>query len=148
MKNFVLKLTMFSIFVVIIFSSCNKEDSLLSTNSSSKVIYYLDKIPNIPISTAKGPITDIKTLMSNPDDLDDQKINNYLYELSIAIKDLIKDPAFNQIVINLAKNSETQTANLMLLDSIAPYYYKYINNKLALKNLSLAYIKDNLTHSP
>lgn len=141
--------SMLCIFLVsTFFMSCNNDDEFNSTNSNHKIIYYLDKIPNNPITNAKGPVTDIKTLMSNPNDLDDQKINNYLFELSIAIKELIKDPVFNNLVIDLAKNSETQTANLMLLDSIAPYYYNYINSQLAKKNLSLSIIKNDLTHMP
>lgn len=57
-------------------------------------------------------ITDIKTLMSNPDDADDEKINNYLYEISLATRDLVKDRVFNQTIIGLAQSSETQSANL------------------------------------
>jgi hypothetical protein len=128
--------------------SCNNDDEFNSTNSNHKIIYYLDKIPNNPITNAKGPVTDIKTLMSNPNDLDDQKINNYLYEISIAIKDLIKDPNFNHIIIDLAKKSEISSANLMLLESISPYYFNYINAQLAKNNLSLSIINNNLTHMP
>src|SRR5690554_511880 len=93
-------------------------------------------------------ITDIKTLMSNPDDADDEKINNYLYEISLATRDLVKDRVFNQTIIGLAQSSETQSANLLELETVAPAYFNAINAKLGLKNLSLESISNDLTHAP
>lgn len=135
--------------------SCNKDQDLQPAETSpapaQSMTYSLDKVPldkydsNISKSTT---VTDIKTLMTNPDDADDEKINNYLYEISIATRDLIKDPAFNQAIISLAQNSETQSANLLDLERVAPIYYNAINSKLSSKNLSLTTIANDLTHAP
>ena len=86
--------------------------------------------------------------MSNPDDADDEKINNYLYEISLATRDLVKDRVFNQTIIGLAQSSETQSANLLELETVAPAYFNAINAKLGLKNLSLESISNDLTHAP
>ena len=86
--------------------------------------------------------------MTNPDDLDDEKINNYLYQLSLATRELIKDASFNQVIINMAKNSETNTANLLDLKTVAPNYFNAINAMLAKNNLSLQTIANDLTHEP
>lgn len=136
----------------LIVMSCNKDKDLqpAETSSAQSITYSLDKVPMDKYSSnlSKSTVTDIKTLMTNPDDADDEKINNYLYEISLATRDLIKDPAFNQTIIKLAQNSETQSANLLDLETVAPTYFNAINAKLSSKSLSLQSIANDLTHAP
>jgi len=139
-----------STILVIGFGSCNKNEMNedLSTKDQS-VTYFLDKVPIKSVkSNSKNAVTDINTLMTNPDDLDDEKINNYLYQLSLATRELIKDANFNQVIIEMAQNSETKTANLLDLEIVAPNYFYAINIKLAENDLSLQTIANDLTHEP
>jgi hypothetical protein len=130
-------------------SSCTKEMDFVSDgamNHPLKSVQVSDySLDNIPILENKQ---NIEKLLLNPEDRDDEKINNYLYELSLAIRELIKDANFNSIVIELAKKSENQTANLLELEKIAPEYYRAINSKLSGKGLSLSSISGDLTHKP
>lgn len=146
-RTFILAILTIAIFGL---GSCNKEDMSESiTLKNQNVIYNLDKIPIKSVkSNSKSVVTDIKTLMTNPDDLDDEKINNYLYQLSLATRDLIKDANFNQVIIEMAQNSETNTANLLDLETVAPNYFKAINIKLAENDLSLQTIANDLSHEP
>lgn len=86
--------------------------------------------------------------MSNPDDADDTKINNLLYQLSLATRELIKDPNFNREIIDLALASENNSANLLDLETSAPQYYSAINANLATFRLTLKSIEADLTHMP
>jgi hypothetical protein len=134
---------------IFLLSSCNKEMSLEpddTMNQTLKSVQVSDySLDNIPILENKQ---NIEKLLINPEDRDDEKINNYLYELSLATRELIKDANFNNIVIELAKKSENQTANLLELEKVAPEYYRAINNKLSSKGLSLSSLASNLTHQP
>lgn len=130
-------------------SSCTKETDFVSDgtmNHTLKSVQVSDySLDNIPILENKQ---DIKKLLLNPEDRDDEKINNYLYELSLATRDLIKDANFNRVIVELAKKSENQTANLLELEKVAPQYYRAINNKLSDKGISLSSISSDLTHKP
>lgn len=102
----------------------------------------MDNIPVIPNNQ------NIENLLVNPDDQDDEKINNYLYALSIATRDLVKDANFNRKIIEMAQESPNQTANLLELEDEAPEYFNAINTRLASKGLSLRTLADDFTHSP
>lgn len=131
-------------------TSCEKEESKsIKASEGKKLVYKLDDIPiQKHESNSKSVVTDINQLMTNPDDSDDEKINNYLYQISLATRDLIKDPEFNQIIIDLAEQSEINSANLLDLENVAPDYYNIINNNLSESELSLHMIADDLTHAP
>ena len=108
--------------------------------------------PNITatVNHARFPknTQDIEALLANPEDQEDEKINRYLYELGLATRALIRNPEFNQTIINLAKKSETQSANLLDLRTVAPTFYQFIDTQLKIKGLSLAEIAENLTYQP
>lgn len=110
--------------------------------SSSDVVYSLDIFENIPNTF------DLEQLMSNPLDLDEQKLNNQLYILALATKELIKDAGFNQIILKLATESGNNTAYLLDLETRAKKYYDAINLKLIQYNTNLKDIARLMTHSP
>ncbi len=156
LKMFKLKnkliITAMVMFGIATFVSCKKDTivpqvknetvSVDKKSSITDIRYELDKIPLLDFKQ------DINLLLINPEDKDDEKINNYLYKLSLATRELIKDPQFNQVIIELATKSETQTANLLKLKDVAPKYYDIINQNLSKNGLSLQEIADNLTHKP
>ena len=129
---------------IIALYGCQKEklNPQLSNNKSEKIRYELDKIPIIENTQ------DVSLLLTNPEDKDDEKINKYLYKLSLAVRELAKEKEFNDVIINLAKNSETQTANLLSLKTVSSKYYEALNSKLAIDGLSIQSIADDLTHAP
>ncbi len=114
----------------------------LTTRSAPVSDYSLDNIPIIENNQ------DVELLLTNPEDKDDEKINNYLYELSLATRELTMDANFNSVIIGLAKKSENQTANLLQLKKVAPKYYRAINNILSKKGMSIKSIAADLTHKP
>src|SRR5690554_4028295 len=84
----------------IIIVSCSKDEDIQRSPVllPQSITYHLNNVPmdKYAVGPSKSAtITDIKTLMSNPDDADDEKINNYLYEISLATRDLVKDRVFN-----------------------------------------------------
>jgi hypothetical protein len=135
-------------FISLIAISCEKEnltkiDFNDSTLKSEHILKY--ELNNIPIVKVEQ---DINYLMKNPFDDDDEKISKYLYLLSIAIRDLIMEPEFNKIIINMALNSENQTANLLELKKHAPNYYSKLEKNLNSKGLSLVSISNDFTRKP
>ncbi len=130
-----------------IFTSCEKEENKLGTELKNNSMLY--KLDNIPFSNNLNPESfDLINLMSNPEDADDEKINNYLYKISLATRDLIKKPNFNQLIITMAQGSETQSANLLDLETTRIEYFNSINNNLATDGLTLQLIANDLTHAP
>ena len=144
-------ITAIVVFGITAFTSCKKE-ALVPQNNGTEFLEKRSKIVDIKYELDKIPLLDFKQdinlLLTNPEDKDDEKINNYLYELSLATRELIKDPQFNKIIIDLAQESENQTANLLKLKNVAPQYFDIINQNLAKKGLSIQSIADNLTHKP
>lgn len=135
--------------IVVFMSNCQQEFAPTQDNpiqQSFKLVpvsnYILDNIPIIENNQ------NIDKLLLNPDDKDDEKINIYLYELSLAVRELIKDANFNRIIISMAVNSENQTASLLELKNVAPEYFILINSKLSDKGLSISIISNDLTHKP
>ena len=122
----------------------NEPDEALNLTIRSVQVsdYSLDNIPIVENNQ------EIEILLTNPEDKDDEKINNYLYELSLATRELTKDANFNNVIIEMARNSENQTANLLMLEEVSPEYYREINSKLSEKGLSIQSIAGNLTHKP
>ena len=106
-------------------------------------IYELDN--NVPLM---ANTQDVEALLENPDDRDDERINKYLFELGLATRELTHDMGFNRIILHLARESETQTANLLDLAKVAPEYYDAINATLSAKRLTIRSIANDLTHRP
>ncbi|WP_109300803.1 hypothetical protein [Aquimarina sp. AU474] len=132
--------------LVIVSFSCEKEEIIknLETEASLTNVknYILDSIPII------NNEQDIHRLIKNTEDKDEEKLNQYLYEIGLATRELIKDDNFNKIIINMARESKSQTAYLLDLKIKAPRYFKKINNKLKTQGLSLQKIADDMTHKP
>lgn len=133
-------------------TSCKKEELVYSMKDGITSVEKQVKITDIQYELDKVLLPDFKQninlLLTNPEDKDDEKINNYLYRLSVATRELVKDPQFNQIIIELARKSENQTANLLLLKDVAPKYFDIINQNLSKEELSIELIADDLTHKP
>jgi len=140
-------------------SSCNKEDidTPNEVNIPPTIMKYeLNNIPLEKVATssmlqekAGNYIYNYRLLASNPNDLDDEKINNLLFNLTEATSELIKDIQFNQVIINMARNSETSAANLLELETVAPNYFNIINANLTTSyGLDLRSIANKLTHRP
>ena len=74
--------------MIFLLSSCNKEVSLEpdeTMNQTLKSVQVSDySLDNIPILENKQ---NIEELLINPEDRDDEKINNYLYEISLATRE-------------------------------------------------------------
>lgn len=130
--------------ISILMLSCNKEkvETVNENVSTRNIDYTLDQIPFLENEQ------DINRLMLNPNDKDEEKLNNYLYEIGLATKDLIKNKEFNQTIIGMAKNSDNQTAYLLDLKTEAPIFFNIINENLAKNNLSLERIAEDMTHAP
>ncbi len=123
---------------------CKKKNltEITKRDETRNIVYSLDRIPNIPNEQ------NVAELLLNPRDKDEEKLNKYLYEIGVAIKPLIKESDFNQIIIDLALNSDSETAYLLDLKEKSPYYFKIINENLGKVNLSLESIADDMTHTP
>ena len=146
-------ISLITVLIAILSVSCDQKEELQteSLEYENSIIYALDNVPIIPYNknvVKANTVVEIQKLMENPDDANDEKINTYLYELSLATKDLIKDPAFNNIIISLAQRSVTHSANLLDLEVTAPQFFNAINANLATKRLSLQIIADDLTYAP
>lgn len=142
MKNLFIKVTLCALVWAQI--SCKKEDVLLpsSNRTSSEIVYGLDNIPII------NNAQDINHLITYTTDNDEEKLNRYLYEIGLATRDLIKNVEFNELIINMALESNNEVVYLLDLKTVSPIFYNTINDKLALKGLSLEYISENMTHKP
>ena len=157
-KKSVLILGITSLFAV----SCEKEASddisfVPPANDQKSIVYRLDNIPldRVAKSSMKSDkaagdnyIYDYALLSTNPDDADDEAINGLLFSLTEAVKELIKDPSFNNTIINMARTSETSTANLLDLRTVAPHFYDRINLNLQSDGLTIQGIADALVHHP
>ncbi|WP_438711972.1 hypothetical protein ACSTS3_05720 [Aquimarina muelleri] len=136
----------FFIALVCIISSCEKEEitneNLKEINFKNVSNYTLDNIPIIKNNQ------DIDILMQNQEDKDEEKLNKYLYEIALATRDLIKDDNFNKTIIQMAKDSKTETAYLLDLEKVAPRYFDIINKNLKRNGLSLQSIANDMTHTP
>ena len=95
------------------------------------------------------PLNDQKVtdLLLNEDDSEDEKINFYLYYLSLSIEELVKNSDFNREVIRLAKESSIQAANLVTLTKSFPAFKTEINQKLISKGVTFDEIVAGLTYS-
>ena len=128
---------------LLLLPACQQLEELIPEDAIEQVKNYeLDQIPLVPNTQ------EVTALLLNPEDQDDEKINQYLYELSLATRDLIKDAGFNKAIIKLAQASPTQTARLLDLETAAPGYYTTIEAALRVKGMSLKEIASDLTHRP
>ena len=124
------------------FVACKKEQNLDRLNGNAKIEYRLDKIPIIKYS-GKDEIA-----MKSENDVDEEKLNLQLIELAEATKDLIKDYSFVELIVRLARESNVETVYYSDIEEKGINFYKRINQKLALKGLSIESIKANMTHQP
>lgn len=143
MKTNLLKISC-SLVLFLFILSCSKNDENAQKEpvnlKSSDVIYGIDI--DLPLNDQN--VTD---LLFNEDDSDDEKINFYLYYLSLSIEDLVKNSDFNREVIRLAKESPIQAANLVTLTNTFPAYKAEIDQKLTSKGLAFDEIVAGLTYS-
>ncbi len=119
------------------FMACDKDSS-----PSTTIRYTLDQIPMVENRQ------NTQDLLKLVQDADDEKIMGFCYEMGLATRELIKDPEFNQTMIDLAQKNPISVVYLIDLKQDAPAYFQAINENLAKKNLSLEYIAQNMTHKP
>ena len=102
---------------------CRKERVL--QKGREKVQSLNHELNNIPLlSPSEG-----KDIIVENDD-DEVKLNRLLHELANATKELIKEPSFNELIIDLAKESNTQTVYYSQIKESAPHFYEAIDLKL------------------
>lgn len=144
------KKSIFLMAMALAFFSCTKENLIEQESSPIKeTIYKLIKIDPYAIGISnKSLYTNIDCLLTNQFDADDTKLNYYMYEIALATKDLIKDPAFNQLIISMARQSLNESVRFIDLQSTGLNYYNMINANLAKKGLSLLSIHNDYTHTP
>lgn len=127
--------------------SCQKENPLtpVSQNQVAREAYDYDLgLDNIPEVSNQQ---DLEELMANTVDHDDEKINHLLFKLSSAIRPLMLDPAFAQVIIDMASNNPNHCANLMDLQEVNRDYFNAINDELDnLYGITLDDIASDLTH--
>jgi hypothetical protein len=143
MKTNLLKISC-SLVLFLFILSCSKNDENAQKETvnlkSSDIIYGIDI--NLPLNNQN-----LADLLLNEDDSEDEKINFYLYYLSLSIEDLVKSSNFNREVIRLAKESPIQAANLVTLTKSFPAFKTEINQKLTSKGVTFDEIVAGLTYS-
>ena len=163
MKNlYKIAVFLFAFSLTIVGCEKDMEDSVQNeiqrSISNSKIQYSLDNLSSAMSKIAKESLKKVKSndsyqydyqlLMTNPDDIDDARINRLLFKLAEATKGLIKNIEFNQLIINMALESENESANLLNLETVSPTFFNIINQNLSSYGLSLQLISDSLTHNP
>jgi len=143
MKTNLLKISC-SLVLFLFILSCSKNDEIAQkvpvNQKSSDIIYGIDI--DLPLNNQN-----LLDLLLNEEDKEDEKINFYLYYLSLSIEDLVKNSDFNREVIRLAKESPIQAANLVTLTKSFPAYKTEINQKLSSNGLTFDEIVEGLTYS-
>jgi hypothetical protein len=134
--------TLFLTLVGIGFVGCKKEKDSTKLNQNAKIEYRLDKIPLIKYSGNE------EVAMKSENDADEEKLNLQLFELAVATKDLIKDYTFVELIVRLARESNVETVYYSEIKEKGLSFYNLINQKLALKGLSIESITANMTHQP
>lgn len=117
-------------------AGCKKE---LQPNRT-KINYEIDNIPLISTSEGKTNV--------NKNDQDEIKLNKQLLDLAISTTEFTDDLDFNRIIIELAKESGTETVYYSQLKTEAPEYYNRINQNLRELGTSIEEITTNMTHKP
>jgi hypothetical protein len=122
----------------------------LGTNSA---IQYIVDLPT------KGEFNvDVNEFTQLSKDKDENKLDYLLYYAADALKELIKDPAFNQKVIEEARKSPNETANVLKIadamaevapspDQVLQSKRSEIQDKTGVEVNSLSDIDQNLTHT-
>lgn len=139
------KLTYSALFLAILgvgIVGCKKEQSSERLNENTKIEYRLDNIPMIKY------LQNYEVAMKSENDADEEKLNRQLFELAEATKDLLKDYAFVELIVRLARESNVETVYFSEIKDKGLTYYNIINQKLALKGLSVESITANMTHQP
>ncbi len=124
------------------FVACKKELNSERLNENAKIEYRLDNIPMIKYSDNQ------EVTMKSKNDADEEKLNLQLFELAEATKDLIKDYSFVELIVRLARESNVETVYYSEIKAKGLTFYNRINEKLALKGLSIESITANMTHQP
>lgn len=122
--------------------ACKKEQSSERLYENAKIEYRLDNIPMIKYSENQ------EVAMKSENDADEEKLNRQLFELAEATKDLIKDYSFVELIVRLARESNVETVYYSEIKDKGLTFYNSINQKLALKGLSIKSITANMTHQP
>lgn len=120
-----------------------KKTQLTPEEEQNNVIEY--RLDNIPIIELKGSQIDLSKDGSDPDE---DKLNQQLIDLADATKDLIKDRAFNALIVEIALESNVETVYYSEIKEQGRAYYDLINAKLAEKELSIESITALMTHAP
>ena len=115
-----------------------KASSITENDSIPSIIYGIDI--DLPINKQE-----VSKLLLKPDDPDGEKINYQLYYLSLSIQELVKSSIFNRDVIDIAKSSCNQTADLNELLLSHPEYKNIVDKKLKDYHTSFQEIYDNMT---
>ncbi len=111
-------------------------------SSNLEIEYRLDKIPLVKHTGST------QEAMKSPNDADEEKLNHQLFELALATEDLIKNRSFNDLVVKLARESNVETVYYSEIKKKGLRFYTMINEKLALKGMSIETITKNMTHRP
>jgi hypothetical protein len=117
-------------------AGCKKE---LQPNRT-KINYEINNIPLISVSKGETNV--------NENDKDEIKLNKQLKDLAISTKEFTNDLEFNRIIIELARESGTETVYYSQLKKEAPEYYNKINQNLGELGTSIEEITINMTHMP
>lgn len=146
LKQSIMKKLTYSALFLAIFGvgivGCKKEQSSERLNENTKIEYRLDNIPMIKYSQ------NYEVAMKSENDADEEKLNRQLFELAEATKDLLKDYAFVELIVRLARESNVETVYYSEIKDKGLPYYNIINQKLAVKGLSVESITANMTHQP
>lgn len=130
--------------LLLLMISCSKQDEIvqkeLSNLKNSNLVYGIDiELPQND--------QDLYELLLNPEDNEDEKINFYLYYLSLSIEDLVQNSDFNRVIIQMAEESPNATANLITLANSFPAYLEEMNSKLHSFGITFEEIAEGLTYS-
>jgi hypothetical protein len=131
-----------------LFVGCKKEEDykpcseqghgIIKPKNCPPIIFGVDL--DLPLNTQN-----VSNLLVKKGDPDGEKINYQLYYLSHAIQDLVQNSEFNHAIIDLAKSSYNQTADLNKLLTNNPEFKGIIDQNLALYGTSFQEIYDNMT---
>ncbi len=112
-------------------------------NAESTKLQLVYELNNINLEANTESLT---SLILNPADKDDEKISYQLYNLSLAILPLIKDPVFTKNAIKLARKNKNQTVSISDLAELDPNVKMLINNALKSSNTSIYELSKNMTY--
>lgn len=125
----------------IAFQSCEKKDLFDNSDSVLEELKY--DLVDLDLKTHDQNINNLINISYNEDD---KKMNEYFYALAESLTDLVKDPKFNQDVINYAKQRDDAAASLITLLNNKNYADK-VSIELTDKGFSFEKIANNFTYN-